>query len=203
MADIGATLREARMRAKIDINEVERRTKIRAKYLRAIENEEWDLLPGEVYVKSFLRTYGDFLGLDSRQLIDEYKRRYERPSDHDLRPISSRSRDRDRERRPRGPLIPPWAVIGFVLLAIVVGAFGFFATGQLHISSDVLPTTALAIAVVTTAIAIQPRTTITAITTSALPVWVPPSRRGLTSPSARRRRAYPRNAPCAAACGPA
>lgn len=108
------------MRAKIDINEVERRTKIRAKYLRAIENEEWDLLPGEVYVKSFLRTYGDFLGLDSRQLIDEYKRRYERPSDHDLRPISSRSRDRDRERRPRGPLIPPWAVIGFVLLAIVV-----------------------------------------------------------------------------------
>ncbi len=47
------------MRAKIDINEVEVRTKIRAKYLRAIENEEWDLLPGEVYVKSFLRTYGD------------------------------------------------------------------------------------------------------------------------------------------------
>ena len=108
------------MRAKIDINEVERRTKIRAKYLRAIENEEWDLLPGDVYVKSFLRTYGDFLGLDSRQLIDEYKRRYERPSDHDLRPISPRSRDRERERRPRGPLIPPWAVIGFVLLAVVV-----------------------------------------------------------------------------------
>ena len=66
MADIGTTLREARMRARIDITEVETRTKIRAKYLRAIENEEWDLLPGPVYVKSFLRTYGDFLGLDSR-----------------------------------------------------------------------------------------------------------------------------------------
>ena len=72
-------LREARMRAKIDINEVETRTKIRAKYLRAIENEEWDLLPGDVYVKSFLRTYGEYLGLDSRQLIDDYRRRYERP----------------------------------------------------------------------------------------------------------------------------
>ncbi len=63
------------MRAHIDMTEVEARTKIRAKYLRAIENEEWDLLPGPVYVKSFLRTYGDFLGLDSRMLVDEYKRR--------------------------------------------------------------------------------------------------------------------------------
>ena len=59
------------MRARIDISEVEARTKIRAKYLRAIENEEWDLLPGPVYAKSFLRTYGDFLGLDSRMLLDE------------------------------------------------------------------------------------------------------------------------------------
>jgi cytoskeleton protein RodZ len=119
MADIGATLREARMRAKIDINEVESRTKIRAKYLRAIENEEWGLLPGDVYVKSFLRTYGDYLGLDSRQLIDDYKRRYERPSDNELRPITPLSRDRDRQNRRRGPLIPPWALIGVELVAIV------------------------------------------------------------------------------------
>ncbi len=111
------------MRAKIDINEVERRTKIRAKYLRALENEEWDLRPGEVYVKSFLRTYGDFLGLDSRQLLDDYKRRYERPSDQELRPITPRSRERDRERRRRGPLVPPWAVIGLVLVAVVVALY--------------------------------------------------------------------------------
>src|ERR1700757_5515585 len=114
MADIGATLREARMRAKIDINEVERRTKIRAKYLRAMENEEWDLLPGEVYVKSFLRTYSDFLGLDSRMLTDEYKRRYERPSDHELRPIATLGRER--ERASRGPRLPPWVAIAGVLV---------------------------------------------------------------------------------------
>src|SRR5437588_1621215 len=118
MADIGSTLREARMRARIDISKVETRTKIRAKYLRAIENEEWDLLPGPVYVKSFLRTYGDFLGLDSRLLIDEYKRRYERPSDHEMRPISALTHER--ERAARGPLLPPWAIIGVVLVAVVV-----------------------------------------------------------------------------------
>lgn len=126
MADIGATLREARMRARIDINEVEIRTKIRAKYLRAIENEEWDLLPGEVYVKSFLRTYGDYLGLDSRQLIDDYKRRFERPTDHDVRPLSpraARDRDRMRSRGPRRPRIPSWLVIGVVLIAIVVALY--------------------------------------------------------------------------------
>ena len=106
------------MRARIDITEVETRTKIRAKYLRAIENEEWDLLPGPIYVKSFLRTYGDYLGLDSRLLVDEYKRRYERPSDHEMRPISALTHER--ERAARGPLLPPWAIIGVVLVVVVV-----------------------------------------------------------------------------------
>src|SRR5881227_4272520 len=102
MADIGSTLREARMRSRIDITEVEKATKIRTKYLRALEHEEWDLLPGPVYVKSFLRTYGDYLGLDSRMLVEEFKRRYERPHDHELPPpAASLSRERDRGRMPR------------------------------------------------------------------------------------------------------
>jgi len=124
MADIGTTLREARIRARIDISEVEARTKIRAKYLRAIENEEWDLLPGPVYVKSFLRTYGEFLGLDSRQLVDEFKRRYERPSDQDLRPISSLGRERERrERRRRRLRLGPLGAVVLVLAAVVAALF--------------------------------------------------------------------------------
>jgi cytoskeletal protein RodZ len=123
MADIGTTLREARIRARIDISEVEARTKVRAKYLRAIENEEWDLLPGPVYVKSFLRTYGEFLGLDSRQLVDEFKRRYERPSDQDLRPISSLGRERERERRRRRPRLGPLGAVVIVLAAVVAALF--------------------------------------------------------------------------------
>jgi hypothetical protein len=119
--DIGSTLREARMRARIDMTEVETRTKIRAKYLRAIENEEWDLLPGPVYVKSFLRTYGDYLGVDSRMLVDEYKRRFERPLDQEQRPISTLGRER--ERQSRGPLLPPWVLIAGVLVAVVVALF--------------------------------------------------------------------------------
>ncbi|MDO9407060.1 RodZ family helix-turn-helix domain-containing protein [Patulibacter sp.] len=77
MPEIGVTLREARMRAGIDIAEVESRTKIRAKYLRALENEEWSLLPGTTFVKSFLRTYAETLGLDAKLLVEEYKFRHE------------------------------------------------------------------------------------------------------------------------------
>src|ERR1700744_2112702 len=100
MTDIGSTLREARMHARIDISEVELRTKIRAKYLRAIENEEWDLLPGPVYVRSFLKTYGDYLGLDSRLLVDELNRRSGGPN-HDPRAMTSLSRERERPRDSR------------------------------------------------------------------------------------------------------
>lgn len=78
MAEIGATLREARMRQRIDVSEIEAQTKIRAKYLRALENEEWGLLPGPTFVKSFLRTYAQALGLDGRALVEEYRLQNER-----------------------------------------------------------------------------------------------------------------------------
>jgi cytoskeleton protein RodZ len=136
MAEIGSTLREARMRAHIDISEIEAKTKIRAKYLRAIENEEWDLLPGPTYVKSFLKTYADCLGLDSRVLIDEYRRRYERP-DQDTHTIATLHRER--ERAARGPLLPPWLLTVGVLL-VIVGAL--YAVGKLATSSSNPPRTA-------------------------------------------------------------
>src|SRR6201996_9612114 len=115
MPEIGATLREARMRARIDISEIEAETKIRAKYLRALENEEWGLLPGPAYVRSFLRTYAEALDLDAKLLLEEYKLRHERPSDHDLMPIGAPRRrgggGRGRMGPPREPRRLP---VGFV-----------------------------------------------------------------------------------------
>src|SRR6201993_830734 len=81
MPEIGSMLREARMRERIDVSEIEALTKIRAKYLRALENEEWDLLPGPRLVKSFLRTSAQALGLDGRALVEEYKLHYEHPGE--------------------------------------------------------------------------------------------------------------------------
>src|SRR4051812_36832512 len=120
MPEIGATLREARMRARIDISEIEAETKIRAKYLRALENEEWDLLPGTTYVKTFLRTYADALGLDSKLLVEEYRLRHERLSGEELLPISPRTAQRARSRRPGPPRFGRGWVVGGVVAALIV-----------------------------------------------------------------------------------
>jgi cytoskeleton protein RodZ len=120
MPEIGETLRETRMRRRIDMTEVEAATKIRAKYLRALENEEWDLLPGPTFVKTFLRTYAEYLDLDPRLLVEEYRQRFERPATQDLtpfRPSRGGGRQRQRQRRPIGPFV----VVGLGIL-IVLGA---------------------------------------------------------------------------------
>ncbi len=80
------------MRARIDVSEIEAKTKIRAKYLRALENEEWGLLPGPTFVKSFLRTYAQALDLDAKALVEEYRLHHERPSEAMLEPIVSTPR---------------------------------------------------------------------------------------------------------------
>jgi cytoskeleton protein RodZ len=125
MPDIGATLREARMRQRIDISEIESETKIRAKYLRALENEEWDLLPGPTYVKSFLRTYAEALGLDGKLLIEEYKLRHERLSDVEMQPIRPPGAREPRRRRRAGSG-RGWAVLAVVAALIAA----LYALGQ-------------------------------------------------------------------------
>jgi cytoskeleton protein RodZ len=78
---IGEVLKRARSRKQIDISAVEERTKIRIKYLRAMEQDEWDVLPSRAYAKGFLRTYASLLGLDADALVDEYRRQYEGPAE--------------------------------------------------------------------------------------------------------------------------
>lgn len=126
MPEIGEMLREARMRRRIDMTEVESATKIRGKYLRALENEEWDLLPGPTFVKTFLRTYAEYLDLDPRLLVEEYRQRYERPSTQDLTPFAA-SRTRGRARRRRAAALGPAAVI-VACGALLLGAL--WALGQ-------------------------------------------------------------------------
>jgi Helix-turn-helix domain len=74
--EIGISLREARMRQGVDLLEAEQSTKIRSKYLRALEDERFELLPAQTYVKGFLRSYAEYLGLDGQLYVDEYNSRY-------------------------------------------------------------------------------------------------------------------------------
>jgi cytoskeleton protein RodZ len=127
MAEIGAILRETRMRARVDVSEIEAQTKIRAKYLRALENEEWDLLPGPTFVRSFLRTYAQALGLDDKALVDEYRKVYEQPSEVEHQPAAVMAGARRRPHQAqvtRGPsrgYTIALGVVGLLIVLLVVG----------------------------------------------------------------------------------
>ncbi|HYM45851.1 MAG TPA: helix-turn-helix domain-containing protein [Solirubrobacteraceae bacterium] len=126
MPEIGETLREARMRARIDVSEIEAQTKIRAKYLRALENEEWDLLPGPTFVKSFLRTYATALGLDGKALVEEYRKSAEPPSEA-IEPIGAAPRH---ARAPGGgPSRGYMVLVAIVLVMIVLLIVGLLSNG--------------------------------------------------------------------------
>ena len=133
MPDIGETLRDARMRARIDVSEIEAKTKIRAKYLRALENEEWSLLPGPTFVKSFLRTYAQALGLDGKALVEQYRSRHEHPSDALLEPIvpaSQRSRQRSSGGRAPSPPSRAYVVlVGVIVVVIALLIYGLVSGG--------------------------------------------------------------------------
>jgi cytoskeletal protein RodZ len=122
---IGDTLREARMRQRLDIADVEAKTKIRAKYLRALENEEFGLLPGPTFVRTFLRTYAEVLGLDPQRLVDEYRARYEpRDEVEPLQPLGPPGRGRRERRgiRPPGPgVVAVVVVLGLIAALFVLG----------------------------------------------------------------------------------
>jgi cytoskeletal protein RodZ len=123
MPPIGETLREARMRQKLDIADVEARTKIRAKYLRALENEEWGTLPGPTFVKTFLRTYAELVGLDPHVLVEEYRTNYEPHDEIESLPRAGRPAANRRPSKRRAPRGPPGKGAVFVGFLVAVLAF--------------------------------------------------------------------------------
>jgi cytoskeletal protein RodZ len=124
MFEIGATLREARERRQLTWEQVEADTKIRAKYLRALEQEEFDSLPSGTYVRGFLRAYASYLGLDGRLFVDEYASRFGTRHDDEL---FRRRRERPMTQRRESSsavLVALIAVVAIGVLFFVAWRFG-------------------------------------------------------------------------------
>ena len=127
MFDIGSSLREARSRQGLDFPELEQLTKIRPKYLRALEDEQFEILPAPTYVRGFLRSYAEALGLDGQPFVDEYNSRFAAVGEDDV-PVRVRRapQPRRRERTPRESRIAVLAVLGIiVVMALVIAAWKF------------------------------------------------------------------------------
>jgi hypothetical protein len=125
---IGEVLKQARARAGLDIRAAEEQTKIRVKYLRALEDEEWDALPSSAYAKGFLRTYAQLLGLDGEALADAYRRQVERgrtdPTFLGDQVLERRRRLAGESRRPRWGWIAVAAAVAIGGVLLVIGLVG-------------------------------------------------------------------------------
>jgi cytoskeleton protein RodZ len=125
MFEIGNSLREARLRQGLDFPEIEQATKIRPKYLRALEDEQFDILPGQTYVKGFLRSYAEYLGLDGQLYVDEYNSRYIHVDEETpLRARSTSSLSRAGPRFETSVVLVALAAIG-ILTLLVFAAWRF------------------------------------------------------------------------------
>jgi len=126
--EIGNSLREARLRRHIEFSDAEHGTKIRGKYLRALEDERFELLPSHTYIKGFLRSYAEYLGLDGQLYVDEYNSRFvvgeeDAPLRSPRRVPAAKSRRS--ERRESNIVLLALTAIGLVTaLVIVAWRFG-------------------------------------------------------------------------------
>jgi cytoskeletal protein RodZ len=127
MFEIGSSLREARERRGLQLTDVQRETRIRVRYLQALEEERFDLLPGEAYVKGFLRSYADALGLESRLYLDEYSARFAHVEETDFVPRPTARLRGGRSRAPR--------VLGaLVLLGVAAAVLTWRVGGSHHVA---------------------------------------------------------------------
>ncbi len=123
MFEIGNSLREARVRQGLDFGHVEADIKIRGKYLRALEEERFDVLPGETYVKGFLRTYADYLGLDGQLYVDEFNSRFATNEEPQIAPGRSGAR-RSRNVESNVVVVALAAIVAVTLLVVVAWRIG-------------------------------------------------------------------------------
>ena len=135
MTDIGNSLREARIRRSLSIKDVEDATKIRSKYLEALEEDDFEVLPGSTYVKAFLRTYATFLKLDADALVEDYRGSYERRGEEPIAVRSDFSRERrsptsiERKRKRSRQKQRGYALVAAVAVVIVV-LLAWFGSGR-------------------------------------------------------------------------
>jgi cytoskeleton protein RodZ len=128
VVEIGNALRSVRERRGLELREVERETRIRERYLAALEEERFDLLPARAYAKGFLGVYAEFLGLDGRLLVEEFNARFPEAEQPELAPPpASATHAHAWARRLPGLLV---AGLGIALLGALAWRFSAATHGR-------------------------------------------------------------------------
>ncbi len=139
MSDLGQLLRKARIDKKISLDDLQETTKIRKRYLEAIEDGNYKVLPGNFYVRAFIKSYAEAVGLDPNEVLNMYQNVIPQPEPEQIEPIRTKRTTRNTER------LGKWAsnvmVISFVVL--ILGVIYYYAsqnyTGNTNDATKELP----------------------------------------------------------------
>lgn len=139
MSDLGSMLKKARLENKISLEDLQESTKIRKRYLEAIEDGNYKVLPGNFYVRAFIKSYAEAVGLDPNEVLQLYQNVIPSPEPEHIEPIRTKRTTRNTER------IGKWAsnvmVISFVVL--ILGIIYYFVnmnyTGGTEDAANELP----------------------------------------------------------------
>ena len=136
--EIGHVLKRTRVEKNLSLAQAEEETKIRQKYLVALENENFNVIPGRVYVKGFLRNYARYLGLNAEELVWWYEKQYPSEEESSEQVLAPEERQGDGSFVfPRGKImkkdkrtVPTVAMITLGLLLV----FGFIWLAHIELN---------------------------------------------------------------------
>lgn len=131
MRDIGQRLKDARVATGLSLQDIADRTKIRRQYLEAIEEGQFEKIPGPVYVKGFIKQYAQAVGLNGNDLVEMYRHEiHEEPNDT-VAKVATNSPDEPRRRMDRHRHKPsrfnPRKVTVALIVLLILGGIGYFA----------------------------------------------------------------------------
>ncbi|ACL69638.1 helix-turn-helix domain-containing protein [Halothermothrix orenii] len=132
---IGSKLKEARNKSGLSLEEISKKTKIRVRYLKALENDNYDIIPGEVYVKAFLKGYSNQVGLNGDAIVKEYlnmleeQARKEREEALKEQEKNSSSFNLNIDKKVRNIIIV--SLVGLLLIFVII--FNVFSNNSNHL----------------------------------------------------------------------
>lgn len=122
MRKVGEILKKTRLEKKLNLGDVEKATKIRLKYLQFLENDDYQRLPGLTYTRGFIKNYGEFLGLSSKELLAVFRRTIDERKSFRVIPVGVS----DPLNQPTFTITPTKTII-FVFLAALLLFLGYLA----------------------------------------------------------------------------
>ncbi|MFC0014414.1 MULTISPECIES: RodZ family helix-turn-helix domain-containing protein [Allobacillus] len=119
--EIGKRLREERLNQGLSLEEVKSETKIQTRYLTAVEENDWSKMPGNFYVRAFIREYAEVLGMDAAMLLEEHKNELPQTSDVSYDYVSTPSRKESRSGNIAFFSFLPKLLVFLLVIGIIFG----------------------------------------------------------------------------------